>query len=886
MNEAAILPLANLGRKLSPPAAGRHNIRRSSLLPMLRHPDGAQVFLVRAPAGFGKSTLLRQVSAELSASGFSVGWLTLDQSDNDVTRLLSGLQAVLRGIEEQDAGARATPPYFQQSAAQVLARIGQLQTPFAIFLDDVEHLAEPEPARLLRDLIAQLPANGRLYLGSRSLPNLHLGRLRVSGTLVEIGLPDLRFSQAEAEDYVVRKRGVALNPDDLARLYRMTEGWPAGLTLASTAIGRQADTKGLLTHLLGRDQTVTDYFAEEVFARQTEAIQNFLLRTSILRELEPDLCGDVAGTGDAAAILEALSTSDVLMGVLEGTRTAYRYHGLFSEFLRARLEQKFPAAEIAAMHLAAAEGYLRAARPVPAIDHLIEAQAFERAAQMIDAEVDHLLGQGRMRLLARWFTRLPAEVIDTLPELRVARIWATGLAKSPAAALEMLQSSGLHASDAADVSAHVRAMTATFLAMTGRLDEAYDTGKAAVPFLPSPAPFADTLLLNTMSTVTALMGRRQEARRHNENAKRSLAPGADMFNLMYSEAGRGILDLQEGRLREALARLRIAVTEAHPKRRDLTGGNAYSAIPYAAALYETGEIDEAGQILQAYLPMALDLGLTDHLVLGYRTSVRIAEARDEKDIMWSTLVQMEHAGVVRSDARLVGAAQLERLRVLLVEGEGDEAVAEFREAEANALWDHVARMRYLGHESEDIEIARLRLQLFVPPVKEVPRALDVMRRGALRDRRMQRWLKLSILGARNLLALGESGMAEKRLSEAASFARAQGYARIFHEEGAWPGGTPLIVAEFGPVTAAAAKPDAAPVAGAGSQCRKTQDGPLTNKEIEVLHLLSKGLSNISIGRTLDVSDSTVRTHLRNINRKLEAQSRTHAVAIGQSLGLI
>ncbi|OYW08947.1 MAG: hypothetical protein B7X34_07670 [Acidobacteriia bacterium 12-62-4] len=191
-------------------------------------------------SGSGKSTLLHQVAHGLAQDGYATGWLTLDSSDNDVIRLMAGVHALLQAI---DGGREIRRDLiwsdFQQAMTRVITRMGRITRPFAVFLDDVERLTEPEPARLLRDLIAHLPQNGRVYLGSRNIPNLNLGRLRANGKLVELGWPDLMFTCTETEDYVLRRRGVALSVDELARLYRMTEGWPAGLTLAATAIERQ-----------------------------------------------------------------------------------------------------------------------------------------------------------------------------------------------------------------------------------------------------------------------------------------------------------------------------------------------------------------------------------------------------------------------------------------------------------------------------------------------------------------------------------------------------------------------------------------------------------------------------------------------------------------------
>ncbi|NUT13334.1 MAG: helix-turn-helix transcriptional regulator, partial [Cupriavidus sp.] len=248
--------------------------------------SAVKLVLVRAPAGFGKTTAMAQIREQMDAQGLATAWLTLDRADNDVSRFLNCLaEAVQRlGID-----APAGPAPFDAVAA-----LAAYDSPFTLFIDDFYVVQEPAVLGLVRELVDYMPRRGQIVLGSRSLPDLGLGRLRARGQLIEIDTDRLRFSLEETRDFFSLRqthaaRSTALHApqqampaDLLSRLHSKTEGWPAALWLASLALERHGTETGFIERFSGSDRAVADYLAEDVLANQPREIRDFLLRTSIL----------------------------------------------------------------------------------------------------------------------------------------------------------------------------------------------------------------------------------------------------------------------------------------------------------------------------------------------------------------------------------------------------------------------------------------------------------------------------------------------------------------------------------------------------------------------------------------------------------------------------
>jgi len=894
-------PTAVLESKLNPPTARSWQIRRSHLRERF-HGSNAKLVLIWAPAGFGKTTAMSQCMAELQANGVDTAWLTLDQADNDVSRFLYSLEAAVARL----TGDPCRPDHSEddsrsagETALQLMARLADDTPAFALFLDDFERIQDPSVRGLVREIIDHLPRRGQLVIGSRSLPDLGLGRLRARGQLLEIDAAQLRFSKKETADFLLERRRLPLTETDLARIHDKTEGWVTALWLASLAMEDHPEPGAFIDRFSGASQTVAEYLAEDVLARQPPEVRRFLLRTSILHHLSAPLCDALVPGTHSETLLRRLDASNLFLTPMEGEERIYRYHSLFADFLRARLAEEMPD-EVPRLHRAASDWYESQGRPVPAIDHALEGHNFDRALRLLSEHADRLLSQGRMRLLARWFQALPEHLLRRRPRLQVARVWALCFTHAPHETLQVLRDTGLEASADPEIRAHVRAIRPLLLAITDRFEEAQEAGRRGLTDLPTPAPFADMALINAMANVYSVMGEYAQARQLLDSARDAQGTHESAFNVMYSESIDGIIDLQEGRQRQAAARFRLAVGATRRATAfSHINANAWAGVLHASAVYEANQPGQAARLLNVYVPMAKDVGLADHMLLGDVMLARIAFHDGDVDRAFQILTGLEHMGYVRQLPRVVATTRLERARLLLMQGRGMAARDELDRADIGDVWERIAPLRLPANDLEYLQMGRWRWEIHSGRPETVCEPLRHALEDARAATRYRRALKLQLLLAIAHHHAGHAGEAMAAIGELLETACAEGYLRLIVDEGPAAGSVIMqfrngsgqggagrsdpILAEyverlleaFGPaVTDVPAEP------------RQGLLEPLTRKEIQVLQLLAEGYSNSAMAEKLFVSDSTVRTHLRNINAKLSAASRTQAVAIARRVGVI
>lgn len=906
MIESVSLARTFLSTKLNPPTTTASQVARAAIWDMVRTSPSVKLILVRAPAGFGKTTAMAQCRALLQENGVDTAWMTVDGADNDASRFLaclsaavSGMTAVQSGLAGETASEAALSP--GDMALDIMARLAGHEAPFALCLDDFEAVHEPTVLRLVREILDHLPRRGQLIIGSRGLPDLGLGRLRARGQLLEIDASQLRFSMDETTEFITRRRHLALQEEALSQLHRKTEGWIAALWLASVALEGREEKSEFISRFSGSNQAVADYLAEDVLSHQPSDIREFLLRTSILRHLNESLCNALLPQIDSGAILRRLEETNLFLTPIDGQERTYRYHSLFAGFLRAQLERELPG-EIVRLHRAASEWYAQQGRPVPAIDHAIEGGNYEYAVQMLEEHAESLLEHGRMRLLSRWLGVIPESHTRSSELLQVVHVWALCFTRGPREAIELLERSGCSRTEDPKILAHVLALRPMILAIMDRTEEAHAVGREALARLSFGNAFTNSVLSNEMAYIFAVMGEYQEAYRLLDAARHRLAGDASFFNKMYSESVAGIIDLEEGQLRQATARFRIAVSSTHAVSYRHTGGNAWAGVLYAASLYEMNDLDQADHLLQVYVPLARDVGLPDHMIIGYTMLSRIAFQRGDVDQAIHCLTELEYLGHHRQLPRVVSSAKLERARLLTMQGNLEGAKDELERANNREVWERVQRLRQPAHDIENYELGRLRWQIFSGDTRKALSGLEPAIAEAVASKRYRRALKLRVLQSMALKQKGEQRTALATMTDVLKAACNEGFIRLLVDESERAGSLVRQVDEslrasstrsdpifcaylqkllqaFGPALAPETEADAT----------EGMDGmvePLTSKEIRILSLLAEGYSNSALAEKLFVSDSTVRTHLRNINGKLNAQSRTQAVAIARRLGVI
>ena len=432
--------------KLRIPPARPNRIPRPHLCERLNAGANRQLTLISAPAGFGKTTLLSEWADQ---SGLPVAWLSLDAGDNDPARFLSYCVAALRMVHaEIGAAALALLSASQRSPIEAILTtlvndIAAATQPFALVLDDYHVIENRVIDDALAFLLEHLPSPPGLHLviATRSDPSLPLTRLRAGGQLTELRQDDLRFAPDEAASFFSQVMQLNLSANAVTTLSSRTEGWIAGLQLA--AVSMQGQDAGNIADFIqafaGSDRYVLDYLVEEVLQRQPDDVQSFLLRTSLLERMSAPLCDavlrDESTPSSSSVILGKLERNNLFIIPLDHERQWYRYHHLFADLLRKRLQQTQPDL-VPSLHRRASEWHEQNGHMPTAIEHALYARSFERAASLIERVADATLMRSEVTTLLNWTGALPDDVVQARPYLHAVHAWAMMLGGRPLSDVE------------------------------------------------------------------------------------------------------------------------------------------------------------------------------------------------------------------------------------------------------------------------------------------------------------------------------------------------------------------------------------------------------------------------------------------------------------------
>src|ERR687897_180523 len=350
-----------LETKLHVPRRRRGLVARPRLVERLRLQPEPELTLVSAPAGFGKTTLLAEWLAAVSAGGRRVAWLSLDTSDNDPvlfwTYVIGALQTAVDGAGGDALTLLQSPqPPMEAVLATLLNELSALPDDVVLVLDDYHVIDAREVQDGMAFLLEHLPAQLHLVIAGRADPALPLARLRGRGELVELRAADLRFTPEEAAAYLNGVMGLVLTARDVASLEGRTEGWIAALQLAALSMQGRDDVAAFIAGFAGDDRYIVDFLTEEVLQRQPEHVQHFLLQTSILSRLSGSLCDAVTGQDGGRSRLEALDRANLFLVPLDNRRRWYRYHQLFADVLHVHLLDQ-QADDVAGLHRRASARY-------------------------------------------------------------------------------------------------------------------------------------------------------------------------------------------------------------------------------------------------------------------------------------------------------------------------------------------------------------------------------------------------------------------------------------------------------------------------------------------------------------------------------------------------
>ncbi len=415
--------------KLHPPPVPAQTVARERLFELLRAGQERRLSLVAGPAGFGKSTLLA-AWREIEAERRPVAWVTLDEGDDDAVVLWShAIEALCRACpalpHEALAAAVVGAPLLEVALPRLvneLIEAGEV----VLVLDDFHRLSNTPARESVAWFVDHMPATVQLVLSTRVDPALPLGALRARGQLLELRADELRFTAAEAHEFLNARLGLGLGAEDVELLVARTEGWPAGIYLAALSLAGKPDKAGLVRAFDGTSAHVVDFLSSEVLGAYEPELQAFMLRTSVLERLCVELCDAVLGEPVSAEALESLARTNLFLLPLDDQRRWFRFHHLFAQLLRVELERREPEL-VPELHRRAYAWHTESGTTEEAIHHAMAAGAFAEAGDLIAGTWVHYVNGGRTSSVREWLLSFPEEVLGGDRRLLLVAAWVAAL---------------------------------------------------------------------------------------------------------------------------------------------------------------------------------------------------------------------------------------------------------------------------------------------------------------------------------------------------------------------------------------------------------------------------------------------------------------------------
>ncbi len=560
--------------------------------------------LVRAPAGWGKSSLLSTWSAATEESR-RFAWLALDRADNDPIRffmyLIESLRTLAPTIGEHAQAILSAPGInvVEDVLPVLINDLDSLDDDLVLAIEDYHLITSPEIHEPLTFLLDHAPAGLELVLTTRVEPALPIARLRARGELLEIATSQLGFSLGEAETLLNEQLGLNLASEDVSRLVERTEGWPAGLYLAALSLRGRADPHEFVEAFAGDERNVVDYLTTEVLSGLSAEVHDFLLSTSVLDRLCASLCEEVTGATGAARLLREIEVSNAFLIALDNRREWYRYHHLFRDLLRNELQFTDPA-RVVDVNRRAGRWLRERGEPSEAILHTIAAGDLTEAVELVASSWRPLSYTGGHQTVEAWLSALPREVRRGDARLCVASaVVAIG-------------------SGRADEVAPWIELAATAPA-AGPFHDGFPSGQAAAACLRS----ANMWLTGDLSACrgSALMALDAEAERTSWDPFTSTWLGAATYWLGNTSEGIELLEIALARCRTATVLpdesddARAAGAVSHERRRPVGGATAVACLGMLGLAHVLkDEIDKAQQYADAAISLSQRSGLEEYWV--------------------------------------------------------------------------------------------------------------------------------------------------------------------------------------------------------------------------------------------------------------------------------
>lgn len=892
-------------RKLFAPPGYPGAIRRRVILDRVLQDNSLRVTVLQGPAGHGKSTTLQQIKSAHEARGWKTAWLTLDDADNDPRRLelhFRALMALMQGGTAPPVRVGGVAGEASRGLADwLLDGLAAMPTHASIFLDEFQAIHHEALLRFFRSLLHRLPAHVHVFIGSRALPEIGLATLLVNRVATVLRADDLRFTPSEVAQFFAESTDLRVSDSEVEAIYRRTEGWPAGLQLFRLALASPA----VRTSLDDRDESgpreLAEYLTDNVVTLQSPRIQEFLFKTSLLRQLSASLCAAVTGFDDAQELLVQLERSGLFVRALDSDNRWFKYHGLFSTFLADNL-RRTSQDDVVQVHEAAARWYLAHGLPEEAIHHALLCEDYPLAADTLTDWSARLIASAELLTLEHWVDRLPFEHVSSRPALAIRVSYALMFLRRrikmrPLVDL-MTRTAGcgdIGSTSNPDLS---RAMARLLINddVPSSLDIIEHPSVQLHQEIDGFPAFELGAAANVLAFGKVARGDFEGARKALVLARAHSDRGGGAFVAGYITANVGANLIVQGRLQDALERFRVDGQHQQPHEASVSAAARVACQMWA--LYEANDL-AALESLCARFQREIAVAVTpDFVAVAYVSIARMHEVRGRSAEAQGVLDELERIGHDSQWERLIAVVDWERVRRAVCASEVDRAAG----LASHIAPDPVARPPGWIHLAEDIEgegLGRIRLAIAQGDHHQAAQRIALER--ARQTGRVYRDIKLNLFEALLQHHKGVPSSAHRSFRKALQLARGGRFVRCLLDEG---GAVVQMLREEYQSILQTREPEHARhepdpereyvellLAASGTDLGRTSPkthlvDPLSQREKEMLQLLANGVSNKEIGNRLFVSENTVKFHLKNIYSKLGVCSRLQAINAARALKLV
>lgn len=864
-----------LNTKLYIPSARQNQICRESLSKKLEEgcQKGHGIILVSAPAGYGKTML---ISEWVRDSNCKCAWLSLDEYDNDPVRfinyLIAAIQKTNAGFGKSMEEWLASPklPSREIIGSYMIKELEQTEERLILVLDDYHLVSNDYIHGLIESLLDSAVPNIIMVIIARKNPPFKLSKWRARDRITELKAIDLKFEPKEAKAFFESNFNIYFDDHMLKAVEERTEGWAAGLQLTGLSIKHmgEAQAKDFIREFPGNNRLIIDYLLEEVLQNQTEQVRSFLIRTCVLKRFNAGLCDAVTGMS-SRSVIDQLERENLFVVSLDNSRTWYRYHHLFSEFLQTWLEEN----EKAEIRRKASAWFNEKGFAEEALEYALEAKDGAAAEAVVKQEAESFLRNGDLKTLLSWSNSVLKIKEDCDPIISAYRTFCLLTSGEIREGYGLIQ--GLEANDKIKEDPLISGMLQTFLSvfyLGMDIDRGIQLAEEAAAGLKG---------VNEFFYLGALLAKGQALVKKGKLAKAALL----LTEVYEKTGGKGYRFVEMGALinlvfslhfmgkrGEALALCEEALAEHGSQSGKRLPISREVHILVGMLLYYNNKLKEARHYLESGISYCGEIGLAHMKGLGERFYVLLLYHEGEKEEAFERVHKLK--------------AQAKNLDIQYVDISFEALELELHLRERNhkrvAEW-----LNSLGTVFEKVPPALdaydyytyLRALISQGRLQEAETGLQEKERVVREDDAHGLLITLLLLKAQIHKRLGKEIEALKCVKEALKLAAPEGYIRSFLDE-------EEEVLELVYKVRHAAPQFVDQLVRKEAEEAFILKRPLTNREVEILEFIAAGLSNDEIAAKFYITTGTVKWHIKNIYEKLEVSKRTQALRRARQLNII